>query len=376
MAGDLEGLLVVAVEQAVAAPYASSRLADAGARVIKVERPEGDFARRYDHLAAGQSAYFVWLNRGKESVRLDLKAATDHALLERMIARADVLIQNLAPGAMARLGLGSAALRARFPRLITCDISGYGSSGPLRDLKAYDLLVQAESGLAAINGTAAEPARVGVSVCDIAAGMSAFQAILQALLARMRTGQGRAIEVSLFHAMADWMNVPYLQHAYGGHSPVRSGLHHPTIAPYGAYECGDGQAVLIAIQNEREWQRLCAAVLDRPAIAAEPRFATNPARVANRPALDALILAAFAAAPRAAIISRLQAAQIAYGRLSSLDDLAAHPQNRWITVMTEGGELRLLAPGAAVVGEALRPRPVPALGEHDAALRAEFGAQA
>ena len=374
MARDLNGILVVTVEQAVAAPYASGRLADAGARVIKVERPEGDFARRYDRLVKGESAYFVWLNRGKESIRLDLKDDADLALIRRMIGRADIFIQNLVPGAADRLGIGSAALRAEHPRLITCDISGYGEDGPLKNLKAYDLLVQAESGLVGINGTAEEPARVGVSVCDIAAGMTAFQAILQALFARERTGEGRGIRVSLFHAMADWMNVPYLQHTYGGHTPARSGLNHPTIAPYGVYYCADGKGVLISIQNEREWEQLCADVLDDPGLADDPRFATNPDRVAHRPALNAIIDAAFARDPRSRVIERLTAARIAFGRLSSLDDLAQHPQARFITVDTTAGTVRLLAPGVQVVGGEDGFGAVPALGADDEALRAEFTA--
>ena len=369
---DLEGLLVVSVEQAVAAPYASGRLADAGARVIKVERHEGDFARRYDNLAKGSSAYFVWLNRGKESVRLDLKSDGDRDLLARMVAKADIFIQNLAPGAASRLGFGAQKLRDEFPRLITCSISGYGEDGPYRDQKAYDLLIQAESGLCAINGTPEGPARVGVSVCDIAAGMTAHQAILQALFARERTGQGRAIEVSLYHAMADWMNVPYLQHRYGGKTAGRHGLKHPTIAPYGAYACADGKALLISIQNEREWRNLCAEVLGDAALADDPRFATNNDRVANRPELEAIVGALFAAHDREANIERLAAAKIAYGRLSDLDDLETHPQNRLIRVATENGPVELLAPGAVLFGETQSYGAVPALGAHDEAVRREF----
>jgi len=372
---DLAGLLVVSVEQAVAAPYASGRLADAGARVIKVERPEGDFARRYDAHVNGESAYFVWLNRGKESIGLDLRREDERRLLGRMIARADVFIQNLAPGVIERLGFDPAVLRARDPRLITCSISGYGSEGPYQHLKAYDLLVQAESGLANITGTAAGPARVGVSVCDIAAGMTAVQAILQALIGRAATGRGRHIDVSLFHALADWMNVPYLQYVYGGHEPRRCGLNHPTIAPYGAYPCGDGKAVLFSIQNETEWQLFCANVLGRPEIARDRRFATNPKRVEHRAALDAVIAEAFGAAPRDAVIARLEAARIAYGRVSTLEDLKAHPQNRFVVVDTPAGPVRMLAPGAvfddappAGLGR------VPAVGEHADALRAEFAA--
>jgi len=262
---DLEGINVVAVEQAVAAPYASSRLAQAGARVIKVERPQGDFARGYDNLAKGHSAYFVWLNHGKESVVLDLKLRDDVDLLKRMIADADVLIQNLAPGAMKRLGLPLDGLREQHPSLITCSISGYGEDGPWRDQKAYDLLIQAESGLCAINGTPDGPARVGVSVCDIAAGMSAHSAILQALLGRERDPlrRGRGISISLFHAMADWMNVPMMQHRYGKKTPGRLGLKHPTIAPYGVFTCRDGKPLLISIQNEQEWARLCVLLGDK-----------------------------------------------------------------------------------------------------------------
>ena len=371
---DLEGILVVALEQAVAAPYASGRLADAGARVIKVERPEGDFARGYDDLVKGESAYFVWLNRGKESIRLNVKDPDDHAVLAEMVARADVFIQNLAPGAAARLGLGADEMCARHPGLVYCSVSGYGEDGPYRDQKAYDLLVQAESGLCAINGTEHGPARVGVSVCDIAAGMTAFQAILQALFARERTGRGRSVEVSLFHAMADWMNVPYLQARYGGKPPRRVGLRHPTIAPYGAFECADGKAVLISIQNEREWARLCSEVLDAPEAAADPRFSNNTLRVENRAELDAMVGAAFAASPRDEVIGRLQAAAIAFGRLSDLDDLMAHPQNRLITVSTGAGEIEMLAPGSVVEGAAGDFGPVPELGQHDEALRSEFAA--
>jgi crotonobetainyl-CoA:carnitine CoA-transferase CaiB-like acyl-CoA transferase len=369
---DLEGLLVVSVEQAVAAPYCSGRLADAGARVIKVERPEGDFARRYDSYVNGESAYFVWLNRGKESVALDLKSEADRALLAAMLEKADVFIQNLAPGAVDRLGFAPDALRARNPRLITCSISGYGDEGPYRDLKAYDLLVQAETGLSTVTGNEHGMARVGVSVCDIAAGMTAFQGILQALIGRGRTGEGRHVAVSLYHALADWMNVPYLQYVYGGHTPVRSGLNHPTIAPYGDYACGDGKAVLFSIQNETEWRMLCAEVLGRPELAEDSRFSTNPLRVANRSALDAVINEVFAAAPREAIIGRLEKARIAYGRVSTLQDLKTHPQNRIVGVETPAGLVRLLAPGMIFDGELPSLGRVPGVGEHTEAIRAEF----
>ena len=372
--GDLEGIFVVTVEQAVAAPYASGRLADAGARVIKVERPEGDFARRYDELVNGGSAYFVWLNRGKESIRLDLKADEDRALLGRMVAKADVFIQNLAPGAAGRLGFGADALRKRHPRLITCSISGYGEDGPYREQKAYDLLIQAESGLCAINGTPEGPARVGVSVCDIASGMTAHQAILQALFARERTGQGRAIEVSLFHAMADWMNVPYLQYRYGNKAPTRQGLKHPTVAPYGAYVCSDGKQLLISIQNEREWHWLCDGVLEMPDLADDVRFSSNVARVKNREALDRLIGEVFARRDREANIERLAKAKVAFGRLSDLEDLSVHPQARFIRVETENGPVELLSPGAVISGESQSYGAVPTSGEHDGSLRQEFAA--
>ena len=372
---DLDGVTVVALEQAVAAPYASGRLADAGARVIKIERYEGDFARNYDTLVKGESAYFVWLNRGKESIRLDVKSSQDHAILSEMIARADVFIQNLVPGAAARLGFGAEELCERFPRLIYCSISGYGEDGPYRDQKAYDLLIQAESGLCAINGTEDGAARVGVSVCDIAAGMTAFQAILQALYAREKTGKGRYVEVSLFHSMADWMNVPYLQTRYGGQPPKRLGLKHPSIAPYGAFECGDGKFVLISIQNEREWVRLCAEVLNMPELASNPQFSNNSVRAENRSELDQIINEIFIHWTRDETIEKLDKASIAFGRLSDLEDLLSHPQNKLIQVTTPAGGIEMLSPGAMIKGAAPNFRPVPALGQHDAPLREEFASK-
>ena len=374
MRRDLDGILVVSLEQAVAAPYASCRLADSGARVIKLERAAGDFARRYDTYVNGLSAYFVWLNRGKQSLLFDLKDADDRALLHRMLARADVFIQNLAPGATERAGIGSAALRARYSRLITCDISGYGATGAYAEKKAYDLLVQAESGLAGLTGTEPTPGRVGVSVCDIAAGMYAHQAILQALFVRERTGEGRRIEASLFHSMVDWMNVPYLQHRYGHHTPARSGLSHPTIAPYGAYSCADGLLLLISIQNEAEWISFCRIVLEAPALASDPRFATNPVRVKNRPDLEAIISGVFARSERAEVVRQLELARVAYGRLSTLDDLAGHPQLRFIDVATSAGTVRMLAPPVIDAADSADYGRVPDVGEHDAAIRAEFAA--
>ncbi|WP_417417700.1 CaiB/BaiF CoA transferase family protein [Hoeflea sp.] len=372
MKKDLDGLLVVSVEQAVAAPYLSSKLADAGARVIKVERPEGDFAREYDHLVHGESAYFVWLNRGKESLCLDLKADADKQVLAAIIAEADIFIQNLAPGVIDRLGFGVDELRQRYPRLITCSISGYGDEGPLSHLKAYDLLVQAESGLSAITGNEHGPARVGVSVCDIAAGMTATQAVMQALYARSVTGEGRHIAVSLYHALSDWMNVPYLQYVYGGKVPQRSGLNHPTIAPYGAYTCDGGKQILFSIQNEREWLTLCNDALGRPDLATDERFKSNSLRVANRAALDAEIVPLVAALSREAMAERLQSARIAYGRISTLEDVSNHPQNRYSTIDTPTGPVRILAPGVLVNGLQSELGKVPGLGEDTDRIRAEF----
>jgi len=371
-ADDLQGLLVISLEQAVAAPYAAGRLADAGARVIKVERPEGDFARGYDQDAKGHSSYFVWLNRGKESVALNLKQAEDLQILKNMISKADIFIQNLMPGALERLGISTADLRSTDPRLITCDISGYGTEGPFQKMKAYDFLVQAEVGLAEITGAPEQPGRVGVSICDIAAGMTAHQAILQALYARSCNGKGRGIEVSLFHALADWMNVPYIQSQYGGREIRRPGLHHPTIAPYGAYQCGDGRQLLLSIQNEREWQRLCSDVLEQPELPTNPKFSSNVNRVTNRTDLDAILNAAFGADPIDTVAAKLQAAQIAFGRLNDMDEFAKHPQNRFVSVRTSGGEMQILAPGAVVNGMLLPLGDGPDLGANTATTREEF----
>ncbi len=371
MSADLEGVLVVAVEQAVAAPFCTSRLADAGARVIKVERPEGDFARGYDRHVMGQSTYFVWLNRGKESICLDLKSEEDRDVLASMIARADVLVQNLAPGALERLGFGSTDLRQRNPRLITCDISGYGDSGPYRDMKAYDLLVQAETGLCSVTGGPEGPARVGVSVCDIAAGLYSHSAILQALLARTRTGVGRSIKVSLFSGMADWMNVPYLQRRYGNSIPPRSGLSHPSIAPYGVFACRDGE-ILLSIQNEREWQTFCRDVLGNAVLADDPLFSDVSARVTNRSDLESRINAVFRLRSKSEMAKVLHRAGIAFGVLNDIDGLIQHPQLRTITYATAEGEVTVIAPPAVIVGQEEVYRPVPSAGEHSASIRAEF----
>ncbi len=372
MPGPLEGLLVVSLEQAVAAPYAASRLADSGARVIKIERAEGDFARGYDSVALGQSAYFVWLNRGKESVVLDIKDGKDAELLHAMIDRADVFIQNLAPGAAARAGFGSNALRARNPGLITCDISGYGEDGPYQDMKAYDLLIQAETGLASVTGSADGPGRVGVSIVDIGAGLNAFNGILLALVGRARTGRGEALKVSLFDAMADWMTVPLLYQDHTGVAPGRVGMNHPGIAPYGAYSGGDGKQVVIAIQNEREWARLCTEVLGDPEMARDPRFCDNESRVAHRGDLDARIDAVFGSLDRDQISERLKTAKVAFGALNSVADLSEHPQLRRVTVATPAGPVAMPAPPVRHAGKPSNPGPVPGLDEHGDAIRKEF----
>jgi crotonobetainyl-CoA:carnitine CoA-transferase CaiB-like acyl-CoA transferase len=370
--GALDGLLVLSLEQAVAAPYCSSRLADAGARVIKVERAEGDFARLYDAAVHGQSSYFVWLNRGKQSLVADIKNREDAALLHRILANADVFIQNLAPGAAARAGFASAELRARHPRLITVDISGYGEAGPYADMKAYDLLVQAESGLAGITGHPAGPGRVGVSVCDIACGMSAHAAVLEALIARGVTGRGRGLQVSLFDAIADWMNVPLLYYEGTGIVPPRAGLAHPSICPYGAFPTADGGEVLVSIQNEREWQGLCTNVLGDTALAFAPGFAGNTARVANRAMVDARVAASFAVLSREQAAAALHAANIAFGFVRDLAGLAAHPALRRSAVVTPQGVANLVAPPAISTQAASGLGAVPALGADSDAIRSEW----
>lgn len=370
----LDGILVVSVEQAVAAPLCTSRLAEAGARVIKIERPEGDFARGYDRAAAGSSAYFVWLNRGKESVCLDLKLAADARLLAEMIARADVFVQNLAPGALARLGFDSEALRVRHPRLITVDISGYGDAPSVAHLKAYDLLVQSESALASITGSPDAPGRVGVSVCDIACGMNAFAAVLQAVLTRQQTGQGLGIAVSLFDAIADWMAVPLLQ-LDGGLESKRVGMNHPTIAPYGAYQTADGKQVVFSIQNQREWQRFCAHVLQRPELSTDLRFVDNTARLQHRKQLDSIISGVFVALSRVAVCQRLREGDIAFGSLNSLADLGAHPALRRYMQAVGDSEVQMVSPPVRIDGESTHQLGmVPSLNANGDAIRAEFGA--
>lgn len=365
----------MSVEQAVAAPLATRKMADAGARVIKVERAGGDFARHYDRVVEGGSAYFVWLNRGKESIVLDLRAPADAELLHRLLARADVFVQNLAPGAAERLGFGAERLRSAHPRLVTCDVSGYGDEGPWADMKAYDSLVQGEAGLQAITGGPDGPARVGISVCDIAAGMHAYTAVLEALALRSRTGQGSALHVSLFDAIADWMSVPYLHHVYGGRAPQRAGLRHPGIAPYGPYRSADGDTLLVAVQNEPEWQRLCREVLEAPELADDPRFRDNPARVAHRDALESALQERIGRLPTERLENRLRAGRVAFGRVREIGDFARHPQLRLQEVETPEGRVSVPADPVRRAGEGPpRPMRVPATGEHGAAIRAELEA--
>ena len=364
----LSGLLVVSLEQAVAAPLCTCRLADAGARVIKVERPEGDFARGYDDVVHGESAYFVWLNRGKESVVLDLAKSEDKGLLEAMLAKADVLVQNLKPGAVGKLGFALDRLRRDYPRLVVCSVSGYGDSGPYAGRKAYDLLIQAEAGLASITGSPEAPARVGVSAVDIAAGMNAYVAILEALIARAQSGQGAEISISMFDALADWMTAPLLQHE-GGKTPLRIGLAHPTIAPYGVFKTRDGAEVLISIQSDREWRILASKVLGDAALAADPAFATNVERVKRRAETDARVQAVFGATDVAALSEKLDAAEIAFARVSDMALLARHPHLRRITVGTPSGPVSYPAPPRARTHDY---GAVPALGEHSQRVRAEF----
>ncbi len=368
----LDDILVVSLEQAVAAPLCSGRLARAGARVIKIERAEGDFARGYDSVVHGESAYFVWLNQGKESLVADIKNDDDAALLHRILARADVFIQNLAPGAAARAGFGSDALHAAYPRLICCDISGYGGRGEYSRMKAYDLLVQCESGMASITGTPDAPGRIGVSACDINCGQQAYSAILEALIRRESDGRGAVIEVSLFDSMAEWLAVPLLHYDYGGRVQPRVGINHATISPYGAYRCADGSDIVIAIQNEREWARFCAQLLGDAGLADDERLRGNQARVDNRAYVDELVGKAFAGLTQAQAVERLRAADIAYGRLNDMAGLAAHPQLRRGEVDTPSGPARVVA-AAAIRADAPEPElAVPALGEHSERIRCEF----
>ncbi|MFL2562804.1 MAG: CaiB/BaiF CoA transferase family protein [Arenicellales bacterium] len=369
---ELSGLLVVSMEQAVAAPYCGLMLADAGARVIKIERKEGDFARGYDRGANGNSVFFSWLNRGKESIAIDLNSDDDEALLRSMLEKADVFLHNLAPGALARRGFGGDALREHNPGLITCEINGYGSSGPGARKKAYDFLVQAESGICAINGTREQPARVGISICDIASGQTAFSSILRALIQRGRTETGIDISIAMFDVMADFMNFPLLAHRYLGGAPERMGLTHALIAPYGAYRVkGDGQ-ILIAIQSDREWCTFCDAVLGQPELGQDPRFVNNTERVRHRDVMDETINAVFGRYDIDQITQLLDDAQIACGRLSSVEDLADHALIRNQVADFDGVEVTMA--DLPVVTDGVRPTVVPVLDQHGSSIRKEFSA--
>jgi itaconate CoA-transferase len=356
----LEGLEVVAIEQAVAAPFASSRLADAGAHVVKIERPEGDFARGYDDVAAGQSSYFVWLNRGKKSVTLNLASDTGKAALVLLLDKADVLIQNLKPGALARLGFDPKQLADDFPRLISCSISGYGDIGPMADRKAYDLLIQAESGLCSITGGPSDAARVGMSIVDVATGATAYAAILEALIRRGITGEGAQISISMFDVMADWLTVPLLNHE-GGKSPKRVGLAHPSIAPYGVFQPKSGTPILISVQSDREWVKLCVDFLGKPSLGTDPRFLTNLARVSNRAETDAAVAEAFGRYDSAAAIALLVHANIAIASVNSMAGLSEHKHLRRITVDSPNGPISFPAPAAIFADEVRSYGPVPAL---------------
>ncbi len=366
----LEGVLVVSLEQAVAGPLATARLAAAGARVIKIERPEGDFARGYDVAANGISSYFAWGNQGKESIALDLKQPDDLALMKRMLEQADVFVQNLAVGATARMGLDAATLRSAHPGLIVCDVSGYGADGPYAEMKAYDLLVQAESGLLSISGPPGPYGRVGVSLVDGITGYNAAIAIMEALYRKARTGEGAHLETSLFSCAADLMTVPLLHFDYLGKAPERVGLAHPSVAPYGGFQTRDGQTVVISIQSDREWRTLCEDVMDRPELAADPRFVTNNDRSANRTETDAVVSQAFARFDRVELEERLRSSRIAFGAVNQLSDLSTHPQLRRVSVEHALGTAELPAP--PVSADWHEPQRVPAVDEHGTALRAEF----
>ncbi|MGV2905949.1 CaiB/BaiF CoA transferase family protein [Achromobacter sp. AGC25] len=374
----LDGMTVVALEHAVAAPFASRQLADLGARVIKIERPgTGDFARGYDASVHGQSSFFVWANRGKESLCLDLEQRAQRAVLQRLLADADVFIQNLAPGAAQRKGLDFATLHADFPRLIVCDVSGYGDSGPFREKKAYDLLIQAAAGLISVTGTPDAPARTGISIADISAGMYAYSGILTALLQRARTGKGLRVEVTMLEALAEWMSYPLNAARYGGSPPARNGVAHPAIAPYGQYQAGDGKDIIFGLQNEREWAQFCAGVLQDPALAKDRRFSSNVLRVSNRKALDARIAECFAPLSREEVLRRLDDAGIANSALNTMHDVWDHPQfaarDRWRDVATPAGPIRALLPPATLSGMEAAMGDVPALGQHTQAILAELG---
>jgi itaconate CoA-transferase len=373
----LTGITVVALEQAVAAPFATRQLADLGARVIKVERPDGgDFARGYDGAVHGQASYFVWLNRGKESIELDIKAAHGQTVLAALLARADVFVQNLAPGAAERIGCGVSELAARHPRLICCSISGYGPDGPFRQKKAYDLLVQCEAGLLSVTGTPEQPSKAGISVADIAAGMYAYSGVLTALYERERTGRGSSFDVAMLDALGEWMSQPYYYHVSGGIPVRRTGARHASISPYGPYAAADGQ-VFIGLQNDREWAVLCERVLDRPELIEDERFRTNAARLANDDELTGIIECVLALRPTEQVTALLDDAGIASARMRTPAEFAAHPQlaarDRWRTVDSPGGPVPALLPPVTVPGREAAMGAIPAAGQHTAAILAELG---
>ena len=374
----LDGLLVVSVEQAIAAPFASRQLADLGARVIKIERPGvGDFARAYDHTVRGLASHFVWTNRSKESLTLDLKRPEALDVLRRLVSRADVFLHNLAPGAMGRLGFGAAMLREEHPRLVVCEISGYGTSGPYRDKKAYDLLVQSEAGLVSITGTPETPSKVGISIADIAAGMYAFSSILAALVRRAKTGTGALLDISMLDALSEWMGYPAYYAGYGGTPLPRTGARHAAIAPYGPYVAGDGHVVYLGLQNEREWARFCADVLDRPALVSDPRFSSNALRVEHHDELEKIIVGAFADKTAQRVVDKLEAAQIANARMNTVDEFLEHPQlaarGKWQQVDSPVGPLRALVPPYGFDDVELKMGRIPALGEHTGKILSELG---
>ncbi|MFI0238033.1 CaiB/BaiF CoA transferase family protein [Streptomyces sp. NPDC016845] len=379
----LDGITVISLEQAVAAPFATRQLADLGARVVKVERPGGgDFARRYDTTVHGQASYFVWLNRSKESLTLDVRSPAGRDVLEELLAGADVFVQNLAPGAADRLELGPAALQARHPRLIPCTISGYGTTGPWAHRKAYDLLVQCQTGLLSLTGSPSEPARAGISVADIAAGMYAYSGILSALYTRATTGRAPAVEVALFEALAEWMGQPAYYTRYGGTQPPRVGARHATIAPYGPFTAADGKDVLLSVQNEREWDALCTTVLGRPELADDPRFATGSARVVHRAEVDAAVAARFAELGGEDAMALLDEAGIANAGVNSVADFLEHPslagRDRWRDIEVPGapGPVQALLPPADLSGVSPRMGPVPVAGQHTEHILTALGRDA
>ncbi len=374
----LEGITVVALEQVIAGPFATRQLAELGARVIKIERPQGgDPARSYDRTVMGESSHFSWVNRSKESLALDVKHPRAAGILERLIGKADVFLHNLAPGAVERLGLGAQALREKHPRLIWCGVSGYGPAGPYASKKAYDLLVQCEAGLLSVTGTPETPVKAGIPAADIAAGMYAFSSILAALLRRERSGEGATIDVTMLESLGEWMGFPALFTAYGGEAPPRSGPYHATIVPYGPFAAGDGQSVFLSVQNEREFAAFCDKVLEKPALKADARFSSSPARFRNRDAFHAEVDKVFSRLKAVQIIERLEAAEIANARLNDMNEFWRHPQlearGRWAKVGSPGGELRMLEPPFNLSGFEPRLEPIPALGEHSRAVLSELG---